>query len=128
MAPTLPVEFGPKAIRQPGRFVLFGRAISQTGPAGAPQVQTRSPFPRSTGVVFPNPAAILAQSAFSSLAKLTRNFATNLPRVRFGHASAGSSGLVRPDVYRPEIVVRQAASSQRKSGRTSAPFRPQARR
>jgi hypothetical protein len=50
----------------------------------------------------------------SSLAKLTRTFATNLPHVRFGHASAGSSGLVRPDVYRPEIVVRQAASSQPK--------------
>jgi hypothetical protein len=68
------------------------------------------------------PAAAGAVS-ISWLAKLTRT-ATNFPHVRFGHAS-DPSGLVRPDVCRPEIVARRASSSQLKFGRTSAPLWPQ---
>jgi hypothetical protein len=41
----------------------------------------------------------------------TANFATNRSHRWFSHASVRSSGLVRPDVCRPDIVVGRAAST-----------------
>src|SRR5713101_1550216 len=62
----------------------------------------------------------------SWLAELTRTFATNHPYGRFSHASrAKGDGQTRR--VSSVLTARRAAFSQPKSGRTSAPFLPQAR-
>jgi hypothetical protein len=100
MAPTLLVELGPEAFGQPRYFVLFRLVTPRAGRPGGAAGAGVFAFPRPIGMAFTNPAAVLTSGAFHGLPSLP--------------------GLL------PRLTARRAASSQPKSGRTSAPFRPQA--
>jgi hypothetical protein len=61
MAPSLLVELGPEAIRQPRRPVLVRYVTPGAWSAGTPAVASVVALPRSTRVSFTNPPAILAE-------------------------------------------------------------------
>ena len=127
MPATLFVEFGLEALRQPGHFAFLRNVAPRTGRAGGTAGAGMLAFPWPSRMAFTHPAAVLAQRAFHAC-RAYPDFCHESPLMFESAMPKGcADGLVGPDVCRPvDNVARRAPSSRPKSGRTSAPFRPQA--
>jgi hypothetical protein len=96
MAPTLLVELGSEAFGQPRYFVLFRLVTPRAGRPGGRRRCRRVRLPTADRDGFHKPSRSPHKRSISWLAKLTRTFATNLPYVRFGHASRAKGGWSDP--------------------------------
>jgi hypothetical protein len=96
MAPTLLIELGPEAFRQPRRFVLFRNVTPRAGRAGTTAGAGIFAFPRSIGMAFTYPAAVLAERAFHGLPSLPGLLPRIVLRSDLDHASRAKGGWSDP--------------------------------
>ena len=96
MTPTVLVELGPEAIRQPRRFVLFGQVTLRTGRAGGAAGAGVFAFPWSIGMALTHPAAILAHRAFHGLPSYPGLLPRIILRSNLDHASRAKGGWSDP--------------------------------
>jgi hypothetical protein len=102
MTPALFVEFGSKTFRRPRCRFIVARVAARGRAHRRHRICRRARLPMAEQDGSRRPSRGPRTESILWLAQLARTFATNLPHVRFGHASGSDpSGLVRPGACRP---------------------------